>query len=180
MTLVFWEHKLYDLCDPWNIWRFVHNDIQIFEPKIFEYSSQKYSNIRFLSTVILRIYSYSVKNMIPNKFLLVFVLKRSFRIYSYSYSVLKTIFATLCCTNATFITLQYCYTVHCYITMILHCYNAKLLQSYIATWIDRYIATLLHRYIPTLLHCYIATLLHCYIGILLHCSYYYIATLLHC
>ena len=45
VTLVFWEYKLYDLSVPWNIWRFVHNDIQIFEPKIFEYSSQKYSNI---------------------------------------------------------------------------------------------------------------------------------------
>ena len=45
VTLVFWEYKLYDLSVPWNISRFVHNDIQIFEPKIFEYSSQKYSNI---------------------------------------------------------------------------------------------------------------------------------------
>ena len=46
VILVFWEYKLYDLSVPWNIQRFVHNDIQIFGPKIFEYSSQKYSNIR--------------------------------------------------------------------------------------------------------------------------------------
>ena len=59
-------------------------NIRIFEPKIFEYLSQKYSNICIRSTVVLRIYSYSVQNMIPNIFVFVFVLKRTFRIYSYS------------------------------------------------------------------------------------------------
>ena len=65
---------------------------------IFEYSSQKYLNIRIRSTFVLRIYSYSysVQNMILNIFVFVFVLKRTFRIYSYSYSGPKKIFATLC------------------------------------------------------------------------------------
>ena len=64
---------------------------------IFEYSGQKYLNIRIRSTFVLRIYSYSysVQNMILNIFVFVFVLKRTFRIYLYSYSVPKKIFATL-------------------------------------------------------------------------------------
>ena len=54
------------------IFEYSSNNIRIFEPKIFEYS-------------------YSVQNVIPN----VFVLKRTFRIYLYSYSVPKKIFAVL-------------------------------------------------------------------------------------
>ena len=42
VILVFWEYKLYDLSVPYNIQRFVQNDIQIeniriFVPKIFKY-----------------------------------------------------------------------------------------------------------------------------------------------
>ena len=65
---------------------------------IFEYFSQKYLNIRIRSTFVLWIYSYSysVQNMIPNIFVFLFVLKRTFQIYSYWYS--KKIFAMLCYT----------------------------------------------------------------------------------
>ena len=78
-------------------------NIQIFEPKIFEYSYSVHCGITKIFVFVfgpkydseyIRIRIRGKKN-IPNIFAFVFVLKRTWRIYSYSYSVQKIIFATL-------------------------------------------------------------------------------------
>ena len=68
----------------------MQNTIQPSTSQLSKYFCQQFLTICILSTMVLRIcwYSYSVKNMIPNIFVFIFLWKRTF-----SYSVPKKIFA---------------------------------------------------------------------------------------